>query len=187
MNINAWVYDAGLAGLEAGEGLGENALCEVAVDDNGVAAASGPALEPVKGPAVQCLQKAALLGEQLVGEVAVEDDARAGQQQSQQRNSCAELVDEEGGRGEFLQLVGQQGNVHNQVHLAQDGAENREAAPDGRGDDGVAVHFHIEGSLASGSGLSCLAVHERNVADGGVVEAYRRGPRRSSVAGRNAT
>ena len=177
--------------LQAGEGVGEDALGEVAVDDNGVAAACAPALEPVKGPAVQRLQPPALLREQLVREVAVEDDAGAGREQPQEGDAGAELVDKEAGGGEAAQLVGEEGDVQDQMHLAEDGADDGEAAEERGRDERVAANAHVEGSFARGQGqvsrlkLPCLCMSDGWLS--GAAEAYRRGPRRSSAAGRSAT
>lgn len=87
--------------------------------------------------------------------MAVEDDARAGLEQAEEGYAGAELVDEEGRGGEPCQFAGEEGNLQDQVQLAEDGTEDGEAPEDGGGDESVAAHAHIEGSFAPASGLSC--------------------------------
>jgi len=70
----------------------------------------------------------AALHEQQVREVAVEDDARLGRhEQAQPRQAGRQLVDDEDGRVQLLELA-RDPDVQHEVDLAHDGAENGEAA-----------------------------------------------------------
>jgi hypothetical protein len=138
--------------FQSGECLGEHALREVAVHYDGVAASCAPAFEPVEWTAVERLEQPALGRKQLVGEVTVEDDARAGLYQAQERYAGAELVDKEGRGREPSKLVGEDGDLKDKMHLAENGAQDGEAAEEGGGHDGVAAHAHIEGSFTPASG-----------------------------------
>jgi hypothetical protein len=108
--------------IQGRECLGEHALCEIAIHHNGVAASRAPAFEPVERAAVQRFEQPALDRKQLVGEVAVEDDARVGLQQAQEGYAGAELVDEEGRGREPSKLVREEGDLEDKMHLAENGA-----------------------------------------------------------------
>ena len=56
-------------------------------------------------------------GEQLVGEVNVEENGNAGLEAAQERNASGELVDEEGGRVEGAELAGET-DLKQEVELA---------------------------------------------------------------------
>lgn len=88
--------------------------------------------------------------------MAVEDDAWAGLQQAQEGNAGAELVDEEGRGCELGELVGEEGDLQDEVHLAQDGAEDGEAAKHGGRNERVAPTRTSRVPLRSGSSLSDL-------------------------------
>jgi hypothetical protein len=106
--------------------------------------------------------------------MAVEDDARAGLEQPQEGNAGAKLVDEEGGRRELLELVREEGDLHYQVHLPQDGAEDGEAAANRGRHYGVAAHAHVEGSFCVGLGCHASSIGERVLTIAGLVEAVLR-------------
>lgn len=143
--------DARVDGLEVSvlgqgrPGSADDALGEVGIDGDGVGKAHAPLLEPVKGDAVGALPPLlAALGEQQVGEVAVEEDAAARVEVLEQREAGAELVDEEG-IGRELPELPVEVNLDDQVQLAQDGAEDAEAGQDRGRDDGVAADSDVEG------------------------------------------
>jgi hypothetical protein len=112
--------------------------------------------------------------------VAVEQHPRARPQEPQQRHAGADLVDEEDRGAQPRELVGEDGDLQDQVQLTQDGAEDGEAAKDCRRDERVAADAHVKGSWSSRNFSQALASTER-------VGAYRRGPRGSSGTGRSAT
>ena len=76
--------------------------------------------------------------------MAVEQHARAREQETQQRNAGRELVDEEGTRGQRGELAAQE-DGEQQVVLAQDGEEDVEAAEEGWGEE-RAAYSDVEGS-----------------------------------------
>jgi hypothetical protein len=57
------------------------------------------------------------------------------------------LVDEEGRGRELGELVREEGDLEDEVHLAQDGAEDGEAAEEGLRNDCVPAHTNIEGTF----------------------------------------
>ena len=129
---------------EGGPGALDDGAGEGRVDGDGVGAVHGPQLEGVEGEAVEALPEAgAAAGEQQVREVAVEEDG-GGREARQQRDAGAELVDEEGVRGEVVQLARHQADLEDEVQLAQDGAQDGEAAEEGRRDERVAAHADIK-------------------------------------------
>lgn len=144
--------DARVDGLEvsvlgqARPGAADDALGEVGVDGDGVGEAHAPLLEPVERDAVGALPPLlAALGEQQVGEVAVEEDAAARVEVLEQGEAGAQLVDEEG-IGRKLPELRVEVNLDDQVQLAQDGAEDAEAGQNRGRDDGVAADSDVEGS-----------------------------------------
>lgn len=126
--INARVHDLELAlPHQRRPSAADDATREFRVDGNGVSKAHAPALVSIEGDAVGALPPLlAALGEQQVGEVAVEEDRGGGAQELQQRKAGAKLVDEEVVWLEGGELAGPV-DGEQEVGLAEDGAEDHEA------------------------------------------------------------
>jgi hypothetical protein len=95
------------------------------------------------------------------------------------RGRGTELIDEEGGGAEVGELSSKEGDMQDEMQLAQDGTEDGEAAKQGGRDESVSMDAHVESSLGQRQERSWMV---------GVMAAgaYRRGPRRSNGWGRNA-
>lgn len=108
--------------------------------------AHAPLLDPVEGHAVEALEgRLAAAGEQQVGEVAVEEDGLRGKEVAQQRQAGRELVDDEGAGLQRAQFTGD-GDVDDEVDVAEDGAEDGEAGENRHGDEPVAADSDFEGA-----------------------------------------
>lgn len=77
--------------------------------------------------------------------MAVEQHGDAREEVPEEREAGAELVDDYGGRGQGLQLRGEV-NVQEEVELAENGAEDRQAGEDGGGEEVVSADADVEGS-----------------------------------------
>lgn len=118
----------------------------------------------------------------------VEYDTRTRLQQAQKRDAGAELIDEERRRRELSKLVGEKGDLEDEVHLAQDGAEDSEAAEKCRRYKSCAAHADIEGTFCEEGQVSvAFSVHERRQEGALAGHAYRRVPHRSSGWDRSRT
>ncbi len=88
----------------------------------------------------------AALHEQQVREVAIKYDARlGGDEQAQPGQAGRQLVDDEDAGREVLELASDP-DVQHEVDLAQDGAENGEAAEKGSRDEPGALDADVEGT-----------------------------------------
>jgi hypothetical protein len=85
------------------------------------------------------------LGEEQVGEVAVEEGSDIGVEGLEEGKPGGELVGEEDGGGEGGEFGGQ-ADLEDEVDLAEDGAEDGEAREDGGGDYGVSPDADVEGA-----------------------------------------
>ncbi|PMB68569.1 hypothetical protein BM221_005149 [Beauveria bassiana] len=163
VGVDAGVDDAGGRVFEQlGPGQLDDALGKVGVEGDGVGKAHGPLLEAVKGDAVEPFEErgVAALDEEQVGKVAVKDDARlGGDEQAQPGQAGGELVDDEDGGLEVLELAGEP-NVQQEVDVAQDGAENGKPAKEGARDEPRALDADIErgGREGGGRGGSKLTI-----------------------------
>lgn len=71
-----------------------------------------------------------------------------GREAGQQRQAGAELVDEEAVGLEVGELAREDGDLQDEVYLAEDGAEDGEARQDRLRHDGVAADADVEGAVA---------------------------------------
>lgn len=71
-----------------------------------------------------------------------------GREAGQQRQAGAELVDEEAVGLEVGELAREDGDLQDEVYLAEDGAEDGEARQDRRRHDGVAADADVESAVA---------------------------------------
>lgn len=78
-------------GAQEAECVPEDALCEARVDQNGVSQPGGDLLGQVEGQAVEPLEGGLAPGEELVREVAVEDDARVRPEQAEEGDGGGNL------------------------------------------------------------------------------------------------
>lgn len=78
-----------------GEGGVEDGFGEVAVDHYCVGETGGGGFEPVEGEAVEGLEEGVAGGEEVVGEVAVEEDLGAGGEEVEEGDAGGELVNED--------------------------------------------------------------------------------------------
>ncbi|KAH6608235.1 hypothetical protein Trco_004548 [Trichoderma cornu-damae] len=135
--------------LEPRPRAGDNAPRKLGVYGHGLRKAHGPLLDAVKGQAVEPLEgRLAAAGEQQVREVAVEEDRRIGREEAQEGEAGGQLVDDEGAGAEGPELA-RDGDVDEELQVAEDGADNGQAAEDGHGDGPGAVHADVEGAYAS--------------------------------------
>lgn len=125
-----------------GEGGVEDGLGEGAVDDDGVREAGGEGLEVVEGEAIEGPEGGGAGREEVVGEVAVEEDLCARGEEAEERDRGGELVDEDVVAGGELGGARERGG---EVELAQDRAEDREAAEQARREDGIPGDADPEG------------------------------------------
>lgn len=129
--------------LDLWKGIGEDALGEGAVHDNCVCEAGCCSFEPVEWDAVERLDEGLPRGQEVVGEVAVEEDLGARGEEAEERDAGGELVDED------VVVVGELGGGEereSEVDLAQDCAEDGEAAEDVWGNESVARDVDLEGA-----------------------------------------
>lgn len=153
VGVDAGVDDAG-GGCDAGEGFGKDGAGEAGVYEQGVGLGGAVAFEKVKGEAVEGFERGGARGEQLVGEVAVEEDLCGGVEEAEEGDGDGELVDEDyvwggdagvecvrgvEGCGGVKRGRGVGGDGEREVQLAEDGAEDEEAVQQVRGDDCVAA------------------------------------------------
>ncbi len=81
--------------------------------------------------------------------MAVEEDARRGIEIAQHGQPGGELVDEEHIGAQAAELArGNGGGGQQEVQLARDGAQDREARGEGAGHERVAAHAHVERAVA---------------------------------------
>lgn len=90
--------------------------------------------------------------------MAVEEYRCLWPQEGEEGYAGGELVDEEARRVYLGEFRGEESNRQDEVDLAEDGAEDGEAAEDGRGDDGVASYADVEGSCLHITIISILSV-----------------------------
>lgn len=132
---------------QPGPRVADDAAGELGVDGHGVSEAHAPLLQLVERDAVHPLErKLSTTREVEVGEVAVEEDGGVGEQVLHEGQTGGELVDDEGAGPQRRELAGE-GRDEQQVDVAQDGAENGEAAEDGDGDGPGGAHPHVEGPV----------------------------------------
>lgn len=89
------IHNPGLSMLQPRKRIPKNPPRKPTVHNNDIARPRRPALQPVKRDSIHILNQPAAPRKQLVGEMAVEQDARAGGEVAQQWDPGAELVDEE--------------------------------------------------------------------------------------------
>lgn len=168
--------------LQARPGPLHNALGEARIDGYGLGKPHAPLLEGVKGHAVEALYGGvAALGEQEIGEVAVEQDGGRRVQVLQKGQAGGELVDEKGARPQSSELAGEV-NSEQKVNVSSNGAENGQAREDGHGDEPVAADSNIKSAflirvrefLPQANRYLCMR-----------AIAYHRDTRQSSVWGRS--
>jgi len=80
---------------DSSEGLRKDGAGEEGVDEDGVGFGGAVPFEKVKGEAVQVGERVVAWGEELVREVAVEEDFCGGIEEAQKRDGRGELVDED--------------------------------------------------------------------------------------------
>ena len=108
--------------------------------------AHAPLLPAIKGHAVRALPPlVAAAREQLVGEVAVEEDRGGKVAPLEQGQAGRELVDDEDVGFQPVELA-VEADGDEEVDLAEDGAEDRQAAEDGGRDEPVAADADVERS-----------------------------------------
>lgn len=118
----------------------------------------------------------------------VEYDTWARLQQAQKRDAGAELIDEKRCRCELSELIGEESDLQDEVHLTKDGAEDSEAAEESRRYDRCAAHANIEGTFCDGGQVSVtFSKHERRQEGTTAGQTYHRVPHRSSGSGRGRT
>lgn len=140
--VDAWVDDV-RGGGDARESGAEDGFGEGAVDDDCVGEARGEGFEVVKGDAVEGFEEGGARGEEVVGEVAVEEDAGCGAEETQEGDAGAELVHKD--VVVVLELRGQK-EVQGEVQLAQNGAEDAEAAEEVWWEERVSSYADFEGA-----------------------------------------
>ena len=79
--------------------------------------------------------------------MAVKEDWGPGEQHLEQRESGAELVDEEGRGRDRRQFRGEEGDLEDEMKLSEDSAQDGEAAQDGWRDECVATDSDVEGAF----------------------------------------
>lgn len=77
--------------------------------------------------------------------MAVEEDGGGGVQEAQERQASRELVDDEGTGAKSGQLLGE-GDVEDELDVAEDGAEDGEAGEEGGRDGRGGAYADVEGS-----------------------------------------
>jgi len=108
-SINTWVDDLQVSLGQSREDTLHNASSELAVDDNTMAGSSTPALNSIERHPVSLLQHCdgtfSFLSEQLIREMAVEQDADVRVQEAKERYGSTQLVDEEVRRSKVIEFV----------------------------------------------------------------------------------
>ena len=77
--------------------------------------------------------------------MAVEEDRSGGGDVAHERKTGGKLVYDEGARVQSMQFAGKS-YVHQEMDVAEDGAEDCEAGEDGHGDEPVSTNTDVEGS-----------------------------------------
>jgi hypothetical protein len=144
-HINAGVDNPQVLLLrQLGPDPSHDALCKSRIDSDGVRKAHAPLLDRVEGHPIRPLQpRRSSLGQQKIGEMAIEQDPGIGIEEAQERQAGAELVRDEC-IGSELAEFGSEVYREDEMRLAKDGAYDGEPRQDGCGEQPVPTDAYIE-------------------------------------------